>query len=90
MLLPLRTALRRWRREVVYAMSTLQHLHAAAAARRYRDVSRGYRAWAVAAGAAISEHAFEHRSVLHWLQVELGQGVWCWGANPNPKPNPNP
>ena len=77
-LLPLGTALRRWRRGVARATPALQRMHAAAAARRCREAARAFRAWAVAAGAAISEHAFEHRSMVHWLQVELGQGLTLW------------
>ena len=72
------TALRRWRRDAARATSTLQRLHAAAAARRCRDAAGGFRAWAVAAGAAISESAFEHRSVEHRLKVGLGQGISVW------------
>jgi hypothetical protein len=77
-LLPLGAALGRWRRQVARATSTLQRLHASASARRHRDAARGLRAWAVAAGAATSEHAFERRSLVHWLNVELGQGLTLW------------
>ena len=73
-----RTALRRWRRDAARATSTLQRLHAAAAARRCRGAVRGFRAWAEAAGAAISESAFKHRSAEHRLKVRLGQGITLW------------